>query len=149
MVKYNTGAVLSSVIHIHNNNNNNRLFVAPHLVRARSAYNNDNNEYLERLTRTDPKRLHVLYKSILSKFNAYNMNACTHRHTRTYTHTRTHTRTHAHTHKDVRIRLFHHTHARMHARALQIHALLVMGRYNKNKGNDKSVCRRKDVGFQF
>ena len=32
---------------------------------------NNNNEYLERLTRTGPKRLHVLYKYILSKFNAY------------------------------------------------------------------------------
>ena len=31
---------------------------------------NNNNDYLERLTRTGPKRLHVLYKYILSKFNA-------------------------------------------------------------------------------
>ena len=37
----------------------------------------NNNEYLERLTRTGPKRLHVRYKYILSKFNAYNMNAYT------------------------------------------------------------------------
>ena len=44
---------------------------------------NTNNEYLERLTRTGPKRLHVLYKYILSKFNAYNMNA--HAHARTHT----------------------------------------------------------------
>ena len=35
---------------------------------------NNNNEYLERLTRRGPKRLHVLYKSIVSKFSAYNMN---------------------------------------------------------------------------
>ena len=34
-------------------------------------------EYLERLTRTGPKRLHVLYKHVLLKFNAYNMNAHT------------------------------------------------------------------------
>ena len=40
--------------------------------------NNNNNEYLERLTSTGPKRLHVLYKYILSKFNAYNINAHTH-----------------------------------------------------------------------
>ena len=39
---------------------------------------NNNNEYLERPTRTGPKRLHVLYKYILSTFNAYNMNAHTH-----------------------------------------------------------------------
>ena len=35
----------------------------------------NNNEYLERLNRTGPKRLHVLCKYILSKFNAYNKNA--------------------------------------------------------------------------
>ena len=38
---------------------------------------NNNNEYLERLTRAGPKRLHDLYKYILSKFNAHNMNAHT------------------------------------------------------------------------
>ena len=60
--------------------------------------NNNNNEYLERLTRTGPKRLHVLYKYILSKFNAYNMNAHTQRlaHTQTRTHTDSHTHTHTH-----------------------------------------------------
>ena len=41
-------------------------------------YQNNNNEYLERLARTGPKRLHVFYKYILSKFNTYNMNARTH-----------------------------------------------------------------------
>ena len=46
---------------------------------------NNNNEYLERLTHTGPKCLHVLYKYILSKFNAYNMNAHTHTHARTHT----------------------------------------------------------------
>ena len=40
--------------------------------------NNKNNEDLERLTRTGPKRLHVLYKYTLSKFNAYNMKMHTH-----------------------------------------------------------------------
>ena len=40
----------------------------------------NNNEYLERLTRTGPKRLHILYKYILSKFNAYSMNLHTHTH---------------------------------------------------------------------
>ena len=64
----------------------------------KERYNNNNNEYLERLTRTGPKRLHVLYKYILSKFNAYNMNAHTHRlaHTQTRTHTDSHTHTHTH-----------------------------------------------------
>ena len=46
---------------------------------------NNNNEYLECRTRTGPKRLHVLYKYILSKFNAYNMNAHTHMHAHTHT----------------------------------------------------------------
>ena len=44
---------------------------------------NNNNEYFERLTRLGPKHLHILYKYILSKFNAYNMTV----HTRTHTHT--------------------------------------------------------------
>ena len=35
------------------------------------SLNNNINEYLECLTRTGPKRLHVLYKYILSKFSAY------------------------------------------------------------------------------
>ena len=51
-----------------------------------STYNN-NNEYLEHLTCTGPKRLCVLYKYILSKFNAYNMNAHTHRLARAHTQT--------------------------------------------------------------
>ena len=42
------------------------------------SHNNNNNEYLEHLICTGPKHLHVLYKYILSKFNAYNMNAHTH-----------------------------------------------------------------------
>jgi len=46
-------------------------------------YSNNNDEYLERLARTGPKRLHVPYKYILSKFNAYNMNAHTPPHART------------------------------------------------------------------
>ena len=44
--------------------------------------NNNNNEYLEHLTHTGPKRLHILYKYILSTFNTYNMNAHTCTHTR-------------------------------------------------------------------
>ena len=44
---------------------------------------NNNNEHLECLTSTGPKRLHVLYKYVLSKFNACN----THTHAHTHTHT--------------------------------------------------------------
>ena len=70
------------------------------------VYVNNNNEYLECLTCTGPKHLHILCKYILSKFNAYNKNAHTHTHTHTHTHrlahacmrARTHARTHTHTH---------------------------------------------------
>ena len=62
-------------------------------------FNNNNNKYLERLSPTGPKRLHSLYKHILSKFNiqhlTYNMNARTHTHTRrAHTRPRPHTYTH-------------------------------------------------------
>ena len=60
---------------------------------------NNNTEYLERLTHTGPKRLHVLGKYILSKFNAYNMNAHTRPHTQTHTCTHAHTHTQTHTHQ--------------------------------------------------
>ena len=53
--------------------------------------NNNNNEYLEHLTRTGPKRLHVLFKYILSKFNACNINAHTHARTQRLAHAHTHT----------------------------------------------------------
>ena len=82
------------------------------LTPARLHSNCVNNEYLERPTRTGPKRLHVLYKYILLKFNAYKMNAHTHArthrdshtHARARTHARTHTHTHTHTLTQSRIR---------------------------------------------
>ena len=87
----------------------NILFMAPHLVRARSAY-----------------------KDI--RIRSFHH---THTHTDTHTHTRTHARTHArththkHTHARARARTHAHTHKRARARArahtLQMHALLVMG----------------------
>ena len=62
----------------------------------------NNNEYLERLTRTGPKRLHVLYRHILlhtTWMNTHRLaHARTHTHAHTHTHTHTHTRTHARTH---------------------------------------------------
>ena len=58
---------------------------------------NNNNEYLERLTCTGPKRLHILYKDILSEFSAYNMNM----------HARVHTHTHTHTHRDLHTHTCH------------------------------------------
>ena len=52
-----------------------------------------NNEYLERLTCTGPKCLHILYKHC-QNFSAYNRNA----HTHAWTHTLAHARARAHTH---------------------------------------------------
>ena len=54
------------------------VWIAVHRERKKKK-TKKKNEYLERLTRTGPKRLHILYKYILSKFNAYNMNAHTKR----------------------------------------------------------------------
>ena len=82
------------------------------LISVRKTSHN-NNDYLERLTRTGPKRLHVLYKYILSKFNEYNMNAHTLTHARTHTHTHIHARTHARTHAHT------HTHTESHIRAIR------------------------------
>ena len=59
---------------------------------------NNNNKYLECLTHTGPKRLHMLYKYILSKFNAYNMNVHTHTHMHAHSQTHTHACTYTHTH---------------------------------------------------
>ena len=57
--------------------------------------NNNNNEYLERLTRTGPKRLHVLYKYIFVKIQCV-QHECTH--TRMHTHRLADAHTHTHTH---------------------------------------------------
>ena len=72
-------------------------FVFSEICTAYSYTIINNNEYLECLTCTGPKRLHVLYKYRLSNFNAYNMNAHTHMHA----HTQTYTRAHTHTHKVI------------------------------------------------
>ena len=54
---------------------------------ALGVSSNNNNGCLERLTCTDPKRLHILYMDILSECNnTRNSNA----HARTHTHTHTH-----------------------------------------------------------
>ena len=60
------------------------------------------NEYLERLTETGPRRLHVLYEHMLSTFNAYNMNARARARTHTRAHARSHARTHARTQYNVK-----------------------------------------------
>ena len=54
------------------------------------AANNNNNEYLERLTRTGPKCLHVLYKYIFVKIQCI-QHECTH--TDSHMHAHTHTQT--------------------------------------------------------
>ena len=62
----------------------------------RAANNNNNNEYLERLTRTGPKCLHVLYKYIFVKIQCI-QHECTHTDSHMHAHTRTHTHTHTQT----------------------------------------------------
>ena len=59
--------------------------------------NNNNNEYLERLTCTGPKRLHVHYKYIV-KIQCI-QHECTH--ARTHADVRMHARAHTHTHTPV------------------------------------------------
>ena len=76
--------------------------------------NNNNNEYLERLTRTGPQLLHILHKYILSKFNAYNMNAHAHTHTCRHTHRLTHALTDSHTCTHIHTYIHTHTHTRAH-----------------------------------
>ena len=48
--------------------------------------NNNNHEYLECLTCTGPKRVHVFYKYIFVKIQCI-QHECTHTHTQTHTHT--------------------------------------------------------------
>ena len=91
---------------------------------------NNNNKYLECLTHTGPKRLHMLYKYILSKFNAYNMNVHTHTHTHTHTHAHSHSHTCVHIHTRIlgaRGNSLSDTHIHTH------HSL--EGKKNKNKNN--------------
>ena len=76
--------------------------------------NNNNNEYLERLTHTGPKRLHVLYKYIFVKIQCIQHER---KHTRMHTHRLAHVCMHArtHTHTDTQT----HTHAhQLHIRAI-------------------------------
>ena len=82
---------------------NNRLFMAPHLIRAQSAYK-ESPECLQRCNR-------ILISSH------------THAHTCTCVYTRVHTHTHT-------------------------HALLVIGWWNEKKENNRSVCRREEMGFR-
>ena len=42
-----------------------------HLENLMHGFNNNNNEYLERLTRIGPKHLHVLYKYIMYLYRIY------------------------------------------------------------------------------
>ena len=80
-----------------------------------------------------PKRSHVLYKYILSKFTAYNMNAHTHArtHTDSYTHARALSDTHTHTHTRTHTHTHTHTH-QSHIRAIS--AMRLKKRGLKEKG---------------
>ena len=90
-------------------------------------FNNNNNEYLEHLTRTGPKHLHVLYKYILSKFNTYNMNT----HTYTHTHTHAHTQRFAHAHTC--------THAHTHTHQSHIRAVRLKNRFSKRERFSRKI----------
>ena len=92
-----------------------------HCVRVSVSHsgsiNNNNNEYLERLTRTGPKRLHVLYKYIFVKIQCI-QHGCNH--TRTHTHRLAHERMRAHARAHARARTHTHTHTQQsHSRAIR------------------------------
>ena len=74
--------------------------------------NNNNDEYLQRLTRTGPKRLHVLYKYIYIVKIQRIQHECTHARTHTdlHTHARARAHTHTHTHTDTHTHTHTHTH---------------------------------------
>ena len=91
--------------------------MAPHLVRARSAYKDI--------------RIRLIFLCLSVTH--------THTHTHTLTHSLSLTHTHTHTHS--------HTHTLSLTLTLQIHALVVMGWYNEKKENDRSVCRRVSYLF--
>ena len=59
---------------------------------------NKNNGYLERLTCTGPKCLHILYMYRLSKCKACSTNAHPHMHACMHVHMHAHTQAHAHIH---------------------------------------------------
>ena len=105
--------------------------MAPHFVRALSAYGD------------------VRIRSFYHARTRTNARTHTSTHTYIHTHARTHTHAHAYTHARARTHMHArtHVHARMHT--LQIHALPATDWYNEKKQNEKSVCRREEVGFQF
>ena len=72
------------------------MIISVHLTYV--ALHDNNNEYLERLTRTGPKHLHVLYKYIFVRIHCI-QHECTrtHTHANAEMHMRTHTQTHTHT----------------------------------------------------
>ena len=76
--------------------------------------NYNNNEYLERLTRTGPKRLHVLYKYIFIVKIQRIQHECTH------------TRTHAHRLAHARMSAHSHTHTHTHTYQSHIRAIRAM-----------------------
>ena len=97
-----SGGCVSAAQHHHSNNNNEYLERLTHtgpkcLHILRLTHTGPKCLHILRLTHTGPKRLHVLYKYILSKFNAYNMN------THTHTHRLAHTCMHAHAQGQVKV----------------------------------------------
>ena len=87
---YNLTCLLQTYSHL----STNKKLSFSWVFRDQWRNNNNNDEYLERLTRTGPKCLHVLYKYIFVKIQCI-QHECTH--TCTHTQSRTHMHTHTHT----------------------------------------------------
>ena len=60
------------------------MIISVHLTYVSLHDNNNNNEYLERLTHTGPKCLHILYKYIFVRIQCI-QHECRHTHTHTHT----------------------------------------------------------------
>ena len=102
-----------------------------------NKHRDNNNEYLEHLTRTGPKRLHVLLQVHIVKIQC-KQHDCTHTHANTHTdshtHARTHTRTHTHTHTHTQ-RL---AHARTHVHLTTTRLVHTLG-LKKRTGRDQET----------
>ena len=80
------------------NNNNNRLFVAPHLLRAQSTYKDIT--YKDTLI-SSHTRTHPCTHTRAHRCTCTYTQTCTHIHTNMHTHKHAHTYTHTHTHTHI------------------------------------------------
>ena len=92
---------------------------------------NNNNEYLECLTRTGPKRLHVLYKYIYCQNSVHT----TWMYTYTYMHTQTRKCMHVHTQICTK-----NTHTHTHTHQTRIRAMRLKKRFLKRESILDGIC---------